>query len=270
MCIAYLSIGHPQWPLLIAANRDEFHARASAQAGPWPGRPDVIAGRDLVAGGTWLGWTRQGRFGFLTNYREPGHPPPDHAPSRGALVRDFLLGGETAQAYADTLMRHAGDWAGFNLVVGDRDGTWYLSNRDPDGSVHRLTAGSHVLSNHLLDTPWPKTERLRENLGGLPAAQWALEPDAVFALLRDTTPAGQDELPATGLSPELEHLLSSPFIVSPEYGTRCSTVIAVSHDGHALFCEQTYGSDGRPRERHDWRLAPADRVALAGQPPSAD
>lgn len=254
MCIAYLSVGHPEWPLLIAANRDEFHSRASRPAAPWAGHPALIAGRDLVAGGTWLGWTQSGRFGFLTNYREPGRTPPPHAPSRGTLVRDFLLGGDTAENYLQGILRQAQDWAGFNLIVGDPQGVWYLSNRDPVGAARRLTAGRYVLSNHLLDTPWPKATRLRTCLDALAPDQWAADPDAVLAALRDTTQASGDALPDTGLEREFEQLLSSPFIVSPNYGTRCSTVIAVASTGETLFCEQSYSPDGQPRERHDWRL----------------
>lgn len=254
MCIAYLFIGHPDWPLLIAANRDEFHNRASSPAAPWADHPALIAGRDLVAGGTWLGWTRPGRFGFLTNYREPGHPPPPHAPSRGALVRDFLIGGDTPESYLQGILTHARDWAGFNLIVGDPQGVWYLSNRDPAGAVRRLRSGQHVLSNHLLDTPWPKATRLRACLDALEPGQWAADPDSVLSALRDTTQAPEGDLPDTGLEHEFERLLSSPFIVSPDYGTRCSTVIAMASSGETLFCEQSYGPDGRPRERHDWRL----------------
>lgn len=254
MCIAYLSIGRPGWPLLIAANRDEFHSRASTPAAPWADHPTLFAGRDLVGGGTWLGWTRPGRFGFLTNYREPGRTPPPHAPSRGALVRDFLLGGDTAQSYLQGVGAHAQDWAGFNLIIGDSQGVWYLSNRDPVGVARRLPSGRHVLSNHLLDTPWPKAGRLRDRLDALTPDQWAANPDAVFAALRDRTQASEDELPNTGLTREFEQLLSSPFIVSPSYGTRCSTVIAMASTGETLFCEQSYSADGQPSERHDWRL----------------
>jgi len=254
MCIAYLSVGHPEWPVLIAANRDEFHRRASAALAPWPGHPEVMAGRDLTAGGTWLGWSQPGRFGFLTNYREPGAVPPPHSPSRGTLVRDFLLGRDTAQDYLQDLAAHAQDWAGFNLVVGDAQGVWYLSNRDPSSDPHRLPAGQHVLSNHLLNTPWPKARRVRARLDALPPGQWVADPEAVFAALQDTTQASEDELPRTGLAPDFERLLSSPFIISPDYGTRCSTIVAMARTGETLLCEQSYDPDGRPHERHDWRL----------------
>ncbi|WP_298016194.1 NRDE family protein [uncultured Castellaniella sp.] len=253
MCIAYLSLGRPDWPVLIAANRDEFHARPARAAGPWPGRPDVIAGQDLGAGGAWLGWAAGGRFALLTNYREPGLPTPPGAPSRGVLVRDYLLGSASAADYSQAIADRAGDWAGFNLIAGDAQEAWYLGNRDPSGSPRRLSPGCYVLSNHLLDTPWPKSRRLREALDALPPERWAREPDRVFELLHDTTPAPAGDLPATGLSPDREQLLSSPFIVSPDYGTRCSSLIVLRADGAALFSEQSYDASGQPAERHDWR-----------------
>lgn len=257
MCIAYLAIGDPGWPLLIAANRDEFHARASAAAAPWADHPDIIAGRDLVAGGTWLGCTRDGRFGLLTNYREPGHPVPPGAPSRGILVRDFLLGEQHAADYVQRIATHAQDWAGFNLIVGSPGEVWYLGNRDLDGVPRHLSPGHYVLSNHLLDTPWPKSRRLRAALERVPANEWAGHADTILTLLRDTTPAREPDLPATGIPRSRERLLSSPFIVSPDYGTRCSTVVAVSAQGAMQFTEQGYAPDGQARERHDWRFGPA-------------
>ncbi|HEX7388218.1 MAG TPA: NRDE family protein [Castellaniella sp.] len=258
MCIAYLSIGHAQWPLLIAANRDEFHARQSAVAAPWPDHPEVVAGRDLVAGGTWLGWTLQGRYGLLTNYREPGRMASPSAPSRGVLVRDFLIGHDTAKAYVAAIASHLDDWAGFNLIIGDRLGAWYLSNRDPSGRPRLLDPGHYILSNHLLDTPWPKARRLRKNLEAVPADGWAKDPDTIFRILHDTTQAESSELPETGVSDDLELLLSSPFVVSPAYGTRCSTLVAVPQNGTALFSEQSYGPMGVLTERHDWRVQQAD------------
>ncbi|WP_323017420.1 NRDE family protein [Castellaniella sp.] len=260
MCIAYLSLGHPQWPVLIAANRDEFHARPTRAAGPWPARPDVIAGQDLNAGGAWLGWAAGGRFALLTNYREPGLPTPPHAPSRGVLVRDYLLGSASAADYSQAIARRAEDWAGFNLITGDAHQAWYLGNRDPAGSPRALPPGRYVLSNHLLDTPWPKSRRLREALDALPAARWAQSPDEVFALLHDTTQARAQDLPDTGLAAAREQLLSSPFIISPDYGTRCSTLIAIQADGATLFSEQSYDAAGQATERHDWRLPAAERV----------
>uniref|UniRef100_UPI0033426546 NRDE family protein n=1 Tax=Castellaniella defragrans TaxID=75697 RepID=UPI0033426546 len=262
MCIAYLALGDPDWPLFIAANRDEYHARPTAAAAPWAGRPDIISGLDLLAGGTWLGWTRAGRFALLTNYREPAHHQPD-APSRGALVRDFLLDTGSAAAYADEIMARCADYNGFNLIVGDGNEIRYLSNRDPQGRARLLAPGRYVLSNHLLDTPWPKAARLRAALDARPVSALATDPDGVFAILRDAEPANDTALPATGIPLELERLLSSPFILSPEYGTRCTTVIAAAADSHTLFSEQCYDPAGRACERHDWRIAPTGCVRPA-------
>lgn len=252
MCLAYLSLGRPGWPLLIAANRDEFHARAATSAAPWSDHPEIIAGRDLLAGGTWLGCTRGGRFAFLTNYREPGRTVPPGTPSRGALVRDFLAGTIAPADYMAQVAARTQTWAGFNLIVGDLDGAWYFGNRDPSRAVRALK-GRHVLSNHLIDTPWPKAKRLQRSLDALEPGRWMEEPAALFVLLHDTTPADAQELPRTGLSPQREELLSSPFVISPDYGTRCSTVLAASDDGRMLFSEQSYDAAGLVRERHDWR-----------------
>ncbi len=254
MCLAYLSLGNPDWPLLIAANRDEFHARPTRAAGPWPEALHLIAGRDLQGGGTWMGVTAAGRHALLTNYREPGHPVPPGAPSRGLPVRDFLLNADEPAAWIAALAARADDWAGFNLIVGDTRQTWCLSNRGPMRAPRRLEPGRYVLSNHLLNTPWPKAARLQAALDALPPAAWASAPEQVFERLRDTAPAEDARLPATGLSLELEHLLSSSFIISPDYGTRCSTVLARAADGRTLFSELGYDAAGRPGERHDWRL----------------
>ena len=254
MCIAYVSLGNPHWPLLIAANRDEFHARPTQSAGPWPDTPQLIAGRDLTGGGTWMGTTTGGRYALLTNYREPGHLMPADAPSRGLLVRDYLLDDAPPDIWLAALAGRAQDWAGINLIVGDATQAGYLGNRDGARTPRRLVPGTYVLSNHLLDTPWPKAARLRAALDTLPPACWAAAPEQVFERLRDTTPAADALLPATGLSPERERLLSSPFIVSPDYGTRCSTVLVRAADGSGLFSEQGYDPAGQPRDRHDWRF----------------
>lgn len=244
--------------MLIAANRDEFHRRRSAAAGPWPQHPDIIAGRDLVAGGTWLGFsTRLGRFALLTNYREPGRLARTNAPSRGALVRDFLLDQMAPVDYIRQIASRAQDWAGFNLIVGDPDQTWYLGNRDPAGEPRRLDPGRYVLSNHLLDTPWPKARRLRIALDGLPPEQWRQAPERVFAILHDAQPAKDAELPATGLPLPRERQLSSPFVLGQDYGTRCSTVVTVSPALGALFAEISYDAAGHPVARHDWRVPPS-------------
>lgn len=260
MCIAFLNLGDPCWPVLIAANRDEFHRRPTKAAGPWPGHPRVWAGRDLQAGGTWLGCTQTGRYALLTNYREPSVTVPKGAPSRGALVRNYLLSETAPEQYLHALAADGLERAGFNLIAGTLTEGWYYSNRAKARTPQRLAPGTYVLSNHLLDTPWPKTQRLRTALSALPPEQWIRHPDQVFAILRDTTPARPEALPQTGLSPDLERLLSSPFIVSPEYGTRCSSVLALAAEGEALLCEQSYDAAGHATERHDWRTGPSVKM----------
>jgi uncharacterized protein with NRDE domain len=252
MCIAYLSLGrHPEWPLFIAANRDEYHARSSRAAAPWPQAPDVIAGTDLVGGGTWLGVTRGGRFGFLTNYRDPASTVVN-APSRGQLVGNGLTGAAGPQSYINEVFRQKNRFNGFNLIVGDLTQAWYTGNRAPDEAPRRLAAGSYTLSNHLLDTVWPKTTRLRRALDEFPLDTLEKSTDAVFKLLHDTTPAIDADLPATGVPLARERLLSSPFIVSPDYGTRCSTVVAINAGGWGFLAEAVYNPEGSVVERNDW------------------
>lgn len=259
MCIAYLALNdHPDWPLLIAANRDEYHARPARPIGPWAGNPDVIAGIDLKAGGTWLGVTRQGRFGLLTNYREPGHHSSG-APSRGELVSAWLTSANDLPTYIRELSGQADAYNGFNLIVGDLNAACYLGNRTPDPAPQMLGPGRYVVSNHLLDTPWPKAERLRQAFAQINMDSLTRSLRTVFATLKDTTPADDDSLPDTGIDRELERLLSSPFIISADYGTRCSSVIAVHRSGRALFSEISYDPSGREVQRHDWpfRINPA-------------
>lgn len=251
MCIAYLALGTENWPLFIAANRDEFHQRPTLTAAPWVDHPNVISGIDLEGGGTWLGITRQGRFGLLTNYREPG-VTLENAPSRGDLVSDWLKGSASPAKYAASLGIKMKTYNGFNLIVGDLNTAYYISNRAPEAYPQELAPGRYVVSNHLLDTPWPKTRRLRQAFDRLDMGAMTPSLQTIFASLKDTSPANDADLPRTGLSPDLERLLSSPFIVSPNYGTRCSTVIAVHKSGRAILSEISYNSQGTATRRHDW------------------
>lgn len=252
MCIAYLALGDSQWPIFIAANRDEYHVRPSAAAAPWQEYPTIIAGLDIQAGGTWLGLGSHGRFALLTNHRELGHHNAQ-APSRGALVRDYLLGSQTPDDYAQTVHVTGQAYNGFNLIVGTPGQAFYVGNRSGQTAARSLAPGRYVLSNHLLDTSWPKASRLRRALDALPLSRLDDTLEQVFASLRDTTQADDDTLPDTGLSIAQERLLSSPFIISPNYGTRCSSIVAVHADGHTLFSEISYDPAGRITERHDWR-----------------
>ncbi|TAM82309.1 MAG: NRDE family protein [Candidimonas sp.] len=252
MCIAYLAIERdPDWPLFIAANRDEFHARASRPAAPWPDAAHIIAGRDSVAGGTWLGVTRQGRYAFLTNYRDPSSVMPN-APSRGELVGNYLLRNESPASYAAAVSRVASTYNGFNLIIGDAHSCFYVGNRTNHREPRALGRGSHVLSNHLLDTPWPKARRLRRAMDDLDLRQLDTSLAPAFAALRDNARAEDADLPDTGISLERERLLSSPFVISADYGTRCSTIVAIHASGKALLSEISFDRDGNTTQRHDW------------------
>src|SRR5579885_1088010 len=211
MCLLVLAWNaHPRYRLVLAANRDEYHDRPAAALGPWPAPIGILAGRDLRAGGTWLGIDRRRRFGIVTNFRDLLKAAPD-APSRGRLIPRYLGASAGPGEYLEALERDAPGYGGFNLLLGDGESLWYASNRGTP-FARPLLPGIHGLSNERLDTPWPKLRRVRrgfeEWLGGAQSA----EVGELFALLADRTPATDEEvLPATGLSHEWERTLSSPF-----------------------------------------------------------
>lgn len=227
MCIIYFAYDHhPKYPLILLANRDEFYDRPTQAAQSWEDHPFIFAGRDLVAGGTWLGVTKNGRFSAVTNYRDP-HSPAGVL-SRGNLVADFLKTDPPAESYLDSVRSQADRYSGFNLLVGEidagRNELFYFSNRSDD--IRKLETGIYALSNHLLDTPWPKVRSGRERFGKLISADEISKPE-LFELLTDESLAEDDELPDTGVGYEREKLLSAIFIKTPIYGTRSSTVLTI-------------------------------------------
>lgn len=245
MCLVLLAWqSHPDYPLILAGNRDEFHARPTDPATFWREAPAVIGGRDLTAGGSWLGVTAGGRFAVVTNYREVVDPPAG-ARSRGHLVGDFLRGDETPAVFLSRIAAEEDRYAGFNLFAGAPASLGYFSNRG--GEPRDLPSGLYALSNATLDAPWPKVERLRARFAQFLAEQRP-DPGALLALLDDRIPAPDAELPDTGLPRTRERLLSSPFIVSPAYGTRASSVLTVAADGRTTFVERGFDPDGRPLE----------------------
>ena len=249
MCLILLAHEeHPRYRLVVAANRDEFHARPTAPADWWADAPDVLAGRDLRGGGTWMGVSLDGRWAAVTNYRDPAGERAG-APSRGELVGDFLRGRESPAEYLSRLGPRAGEYNGFNLLVGEPGTVLWLSNR-ADGQ-RALAPGVHGVSNHLLDTPWPKVERGKRALGAL-LREPRLDAEPMLDLLLDRTVAADHELPDTGVGLTLERALSTMFISTPEYGTRSSTALLVDHDGGVLFVERTHLPDAR--ETHDRRF----------------
>jgi uncharacterized protein with NRDE domain len=236
MCLAVVAIGlHPRHALVIAANRDELHARPAAAAHAWP--DGVFAGRDEEAGGTWLGVDRRGRFAFVTNFREPGRHDPQ-ARSRGELPLAILRDRDDVAAACARVARDGDRYNGFNVVAGERESALSFSNRGDRGIV-ALGRGVHGISNGALDARWPKIVRLERAV-----AAWCEAGDddrePLWRALADRQPAADDELPATGLTRERERLVSAPFIVDPVYGTRASTLVTVSRDGVVTFAERRF------------------------------
>ena len=246
MCVVFLAIDqHPRWRIVLASNRDEFYARPTASASPWPDCPDVIAGRDLEAGGTWLGVTRDERWTVVTNVRDLlAHRAG--ARSRGGLAADFLCGTDTAEEYARRTFGHRTLYNPFNLLMADRQSVWYVStHRD---SPEKLGAGLYGLSNATLDVPWPKVTR---GTGGLAEIlhREDFAPEDLFALLADAEPAPDAMLPDTGVGLAKERMLSSILIASPDYGTRASSVLLQDRSGGSLFVERTVAASQHTHER---------------------
>jgi uncharacterized protein with NRDE domain len=257
MCLILIALdSHPGYSMIVAANRDEFYDRPTAGVEFWTDAPSVLAGRDLQAGGTWLGMTRRGRFAAVTNYRQ-GQREGAAPRSRGHLVSEFLTTEIAVQVHITRVQRDAALYNGFNLIAGDVHKLFYVSNRE--GQVRVLAPGVYGLSNHLLDTAWPKVTATKRALNALLSGQGSDLVEGLFALLSDRRPAADHLLPQTGISPEWERLLSSAFVASSDYGTRSSTVLLVGRDGTVDFVERSFASDGVPagQVRHELELEPA-------------
>lgn len=240
---------HPDFPLVVAANRDEYHVRPTAPADCWPDHPEVLAGRDLQGGGTWFGVSRSGRIAALTNFRAPEYLNPN-GPSRGGLVSGFLASTDKVFAYMDTITPEAPCYSGFNLLIGDGETLGWFCNV----GMHRrlLTPGIYGLSNALLDTPWPKVEQSKSALALALRALPDIEP--LFHLLRNDMTFPVERLPHTGVNLEFEKLLSAAFIRDPVYGTRSSTVLLESAAGKRSFVEQGWSATGKSTARRQFEL----------------
>lgn len=261
MCLILVGVAaRPGSRVFLLANRDEQHARASSAAAPWSEDPRVIGGRDLVAGGSWLAVRGDGRFAAVTNLRNLHAGPPPPAPqSRGALVRDFVLGDQPAGHWLDELRARIDQYAPFNLIVGDAGGVRVL---DGGSGVHRpLEPGLHAVSNGPVDEHWPKMQRIRA------LAQEALsngaDPDTLRSLLGDRQQAGDEHLPDTGLDLERERALSAIFISGASYGTRASTWLDVGADGSIELHEASFGPAAEPTGIVRWRHAPGQNWSHA-------
>ena len=235
---------HPDYPLILIANRDEFHARPTRVAQWWYDSPNLLAGQDLTAGGTWLGITTSGRIAAITNYRDPSSNNPV-AHSRGALTTEFLQQQISPEKYQEQLQTQRNDYNGYNLLFGSVDNLYYFSNRG--GPPFTISPGIHGLSNHLLDTPWPKVSKGKQALEQM-LKQQKINPDCLWTVLADPTIAADEELPETGIGLDWERQLSAIRIVGDHYGTRTSTLLLVRKDGQVHFVERTLLLDAQSTE----------------------
>lgn len=240
MCVIYLAYEyHPRYPLILAANRDEFYDRPTRPAALWEDEPQIFAGRDLLSGGTWLGITRGGRFAAVTNFRDPN--APIGSLSRGRLVSDFLRSSEAPREYLEKVQPQSGEYSGFNLFVGRFDEDvrelFYFSSRS--GPITQLSAGVYGLSNNLLDVPWPKVVTGKARFEEIISSDH-INNERLFTLLSDVATADECDLPHTGIPPEREKALSAIFIKTPDYGTRCSTVLKFDNALRPEFEERVF------------------------------
>ncbi|MBX2914605.1 MAG: NRDE family protein [Cyclobacteriaceae bacterium] len=239
MCLVFLALNHnTDFKVIVAANRDEFYARKTSPAAFWTDQPSVLGGRDLEAAGTWMAMHTNGKIALVTNYRDPANIK-QQAPSRGKLVSDFLIGDQSAEPYLNDVKTKAKLYNGFNLLVADVDQWWYTSNYT-DG-IQKLEPGIHGLSNHLLNTPWPKVETGKESFAKI--IQHSFIPEDLFAMLADEHVADDHDLPDTGIGRERERALSARFIKTTGYGTRCSTVLLIDYKNRVQYIERTYNTE---------------------------
>lgn len=251
MCLIVFNYGqHPDYRLILATNRDEFYGRPGRPATFWEeeGHPEMLGGKDLEAGGTWMACHADGRWGCVTNYRDPSIQK-SNPPSRGALIPSFLQSTMNARDYLEELKLKAGAYMGFNLLLGDKDEILHFSNQEM--RINKAEPGFHGLSNALLNTPWPKLIKSRNRLKAITDAE---NPDkeSLFSLLLDRQQADDKNLPDTGIPYKLEKAVSSPFIITEEYGTRCSTLLLIRKDGQMEFSERHYkpGTSETDSEQH--------------------
>ena len=238
MCLILFSYQtHPAYRLILAANRDEFYDRPTDALAYWSDHPEVLAGRDLKGNGTWLGVSRSGRIAAITNYRDPAALMPD-APSRGILIRDYLVGDSSPQDYLEAVSKIGQRYNGFNLIAGDIAGLYYTSNRS--SGVQQLGTGFYGISNHLIDTAWPKVRRgkalLQDQLNG----HQEINAGKILDILADRWQPADEALPDTGVGLEWERVLAPMFIIGPDYGTRSSSVVLFDRSGQITFWERTF------------------------------
>jgi len=237
MCLVFFSVKqHPDYPLIVVANRDEFYNRSTKSAGYWPASPQVLGGLDLQANGTWLGITTEGKIGWLTNFRDPKNISPQ-ATSRGLLVSDYLTSSQKALKYLKMIERKENTYNPFNLIVGTIEELYYFSNYKK--GIEKIAPGLYGLSNAFLDTPWPKVKLGKEKLSAILKKE-KFDTEELFELLSDNSSPPDYQLPDTGIGLELERALSSMFVKTQNYGTRCSTIIMADNNNRIFFSERVY------------------------------
>ncbi|WP_174615894.1 NRDE family protein [Virgibacillus ihumii] len=248
MCLITLQFQrHSKYKLIIAANRDEFYQRPTADAHFWEDNPNILAGRDLTANGTWLGITKQGRIAALTNYRDPEQTTAGKK-SRGNIVKDYLAGNAAPIEYIKELQSQQHNFVGYNVIAGTPDELFYYSNIQ--NKIRQIPAGTHGLSNEFLNTPWPKVTRTKTKLHEYVRLNDSLDENKLFEMIADTEEAADEQLPGTGVSRELERKLSPPFIMTPEYGSRSSAVLLVDYENNVTFTERTFEKGKFKDENH--------------------
>ena len=242
MCLIVFSYdNHPDYKLVLMANRDEFYSRSTQRAGWWKDHPELLGGKDLKENGSWLAVTKSGKFAAITNYRDPKQVKPE-APTRGKLVTNFLLNDYTAEDYLRELQESGSQYNGFNLIFGRHNEIFYYSNGD--NRHQKLTSGNYGLSNAFLNTPWPKVVKGKEKLDEILNGEGAFSVEQAIVDLKDRQLANDRELPDTGIGLEKERLLSSMFIEAPGYGTRCTTVVTIDRQNLVTFKEVSYIPEG--------------------------
>lgn len=261
MCLILLAWhAHPDFPIVFGGNRDEAYERPSSAAAFWTDDPQIYGGRDLEMGGTWLGVTRSGRMAAVTNYRDGTSSPPA-ARSRGELTAAFLRGSEEPRAYLEQVAARAKDYRGFTLIVGDQDRLLAFSNRS--AVIEELAPGVHGVSNHLMNTPWPKIVRGKQRVAALLKAGESELAEGLFQALADRTVAPDAELPDSGVGLQRERELSPSFIPGERYGTRATTVVLVSRNNVVVFAERRFGPRGAPLGETLQRFAPQRRTVVS-------
>jgi uncharacterized protein with NRDE domain len=269
MCLIAIALHHHHdYPLVVAANRDEFYERPTAPLAFWEDHPQILGGRDLQSKGTWLAVNTAGRIAAVTNYRAPEtlHQKPG-GPSRGRLVTDFLTSSTPPADYLEEVRAARERYNGFNLLVGNIHELWWYAN--PADAMEKLSPGIHGLSNHLLNTPWPKVDKSKARLSEILAGSGPVWPERIFEMLADQQRPRDRDLPRTGIALEWERTLSPIFIQSPGYGTRSSSIILVDTQGKLIFMERTFALDdflsGPPATRRFELDTPAFSPATAAK-----